>query len=245
MAEAVTIGAATLYLGDCRDVLPTLGTVDALITDPPYSSGGQFRGDRMASTPVKYQNSGTVKLHPDFTGDNRDQRSFCAWASLWLDETRRIASPGALFAVFTDWRQLPTMTDAVQAGGWVWRGIGVWDKGLGCRPVLGRFRPQAEFFVWGSNGPREIAGPCIPGVYSVSMPGSRKQHMTEKPVEMLAQFMPIAGDVVLDPFMGAGSTGIAAVQSGRRFIGIEIDPRYFEIACRRIEAAQTETRAAA
>jgi site-specific DNA-methyltransferase (adenine-specific) len=236
------IGDATLYLGDSLQVLPCIGPIDALITDPPYSSGGAFRGDRMGKTSSKYQQSGTRDMYQEFSGDNRDQRSFEYWSALWLGKARERATPGALCAIFTDWRQLPTTTDAVQAGGWVWRGLGVWDKGEGTRPQLGRFRSQAEYFVWGTNGPREIVGPVAPGVFQVPVIGAEKEHMTAKPVELLHGMLRIAGDTILDPFMGSGTTGVACAQMGKKFIGCEIDQHYFDVACRRIEQAHLQGR---
>jgi site-specific DNA-methyltransferase (adenine-specific) len=92
-------------------------SVDAVITDPPYSSGGFTRGDRSASTTAKYTLTGTQIERPAFAGDNRDQRSFGYRCALWLSECLRVAKTGAPIAVFTDWRQLPTMTDAIQAAG--------------------------------------------------------------------------------------------------------------------------------
>ncbi len=232
------IGEATLYLADSLAVLPTLGEVDAVITDPPYSSGGQFRGDRSQRTASKYQGTEYRDRYRDFTGDNRDQRGFHFWSTLWLSRCREIAAEGALCVLFTDWRQLPVTTDYIQAGGFVWRGIGVWDKGEATRPQLGRFRHQAEFFVWGSNGPRPLVGPAAPGVIRAPVIGREKQHMTEKPVSVFQVINSIAGRTVLDPFMGSGTTGVAALQLGRRFVGVELDPHYFDVACRRIEAAQ-------
>ena len=111
------IGAATLYLGDCRDILPTLPKVDAVITDPPYSSGGQFRGDRMGATSAKYQSTEHRGLYPEFQGDTRDQRAYLMWCSLWLGIALEKTKQGGVLACFTDWRQLPTTTDAVQCGG--------------------------------------------------------------------------------------------------------------------------------
>jgi site-specific DNA-methyltransferase (adenine-specific) len=94
------------------------GIVDAVITDPPYSSGGMVRGDRTMTTKKKYlqSDSGNLEKLADFTGDNRDQRSFHYWAALWTGAALRIAKPGAVLAVFCDWRQLPVSTDYVQAG---------------------------------------------------------------------------------------------------------------------------------
>lgn len=103
-------------------------SADALITDPPYSSGGQFRGDRTGSTDAKYTRMEFQGRRPDFAGDNRDQRSYLAWMAMWLWEAKRVLVPGAPVVLFTDWRQLPATTDALQAGGMVWRGVAVWDK---------------------------------------------------------------------------------------------------------------------
>ena len=113
---------ATLYGGDSLSVLATLpaASVDAVITDPPYSSGGTFRSDRAADPTQKYvPTKEVINFHPGFSGDNRDQRSFSYWSALWLSECLRVAKPGAPICLFTDWRQLPTTTDALQAGGWV------------------------------------------------------------------------------------------------------------------------------
>ena len=85
----------------------------AVVTDPPYSSGGFTRGDRMASTSNKYVLTGTGIQRPDFAGDNRDQRGYAKWCALWMDEALRITRPGGSLLVFTDWRQLAVTTDAV------------------------------------------------------------------------------------------------------------------------------------
>ena len=124
------VGAVRLYRGDALAVLATLGdgSVDAVVTDPPYSSGGQFRGDRAQVTNDKYLNSEDRDLYLPFTGDNRDQRGYLYWSALWLSQALRVTRPGGVIAVFTDWRQLPTTTDAIQCGGWVWRGIVPWNK---------------------------------------------------------------------------------------------------------------------
>ena len=240
------IGNATLYLGDSLEVLPLLPKVDAVITDPPYSSGGMVRGDRMASTRAKYQSSDVDVEHPDFTGDNRDQRGFLAWASLWLMHAAGITKPGGMAILFTDWRQLPTMTDALQAGGWVWRGCVPWDK-VNARPMPNRFRAQCEFAVWGTNGPREFkmddSAEYHPGILVEKPPANeQREHSTQKPVGIMRTLCKVAphGGIVLDPFMGSGTTGVAAMDVGRLFIGVEKEPLYFDIACRRIEDAQRQ-----
>lgn len=251
MVETVTIGSATLYLGDCREILPTLGKVDAVVTDPPYSSGGTFRSDRTRSTADKYIGGGYVDevaaySRPEFSGDNKDQRSYLVWSELWMRQAFSLTEPGAICCVFSDWRQLPTTSDALQCGGWIWRGIAPWDKTEAARPQKGWFRNQCEYVVWGSNGSIARAGECLPGVFRASVLSEKKKHIAGKPVSVMASVVRICreGGVVLDPFMGSGTTGVACAQLGRRFIGIEIEPRYFEIACHRIEAAQAAAKAA-
>jgi site-specific DNA-methyltransferase (adenine-specific) len=216
-------------------------SMDAVITDPPYSSGGAMRGDRMLDTTDKYVQAGTKLSRPDFDGDNRDQRGYVMWCALWLGECLRIAKPGAPVAVFTDWRQLPATTDALQAGGWIWRGIVAWDKGEGVRPQPGRFRAQAEFIVWGSRGPmpieRNVA--TLPGVYRVPVVKADKHHITGKPTELMRQLARVAepGGIILDPFAGSGTTGVGALLEGRRFYGIERGADNVIVARARCEAA--------
>jgi site-specific DNA-methyltransferase (adenine-specific) len=124
---------------DCLEALRSMpdACVDAIVTDPPYSSGGFTRGDRTGSTKTKYTLTRPLVNRPGFAGDNRDQRSFGYWCTLWLSECLRVAKLGAPICVFSDWRQLPTTTDVLQAGGFVWRGLVVWDKTEACRPAMG------------------------------------------------------------------------------------------------------------
>ncbi len=133
MSVELRHGDALILLRELTDE-----SVDLVLTDPPYSSGGMFRGDRAGrTTNEKYVQTGTFAERVDFDGDSRDQRGFLAWASLWLAECWRATKVGGSCLVFTDWRQLPTLTDAVQAGGWIWRGIVVWDKTAATRPRSG------------------------------------------------------------------------------------------------------------
>jgi len=236
----VIIGDATLYLGDCMDILPTLRKVDCVITDPPYSSGGMVRGDRAAKTSAKYQHADTVKRMPEFSGDSRDQRGWVAWCAIWLAQCRRLTVAGGVVATFTDWRQLPSSTDAMQAAGWVWRGVAVWDKGQAI-PQPNSFLAQCEYLTWGTNGPRDVdyaGGAYLPGCFQIPAPKER-EHITQKPVELMAAICQIVpkDSIILDPFMGSGTTGVACIGAGRKFIGIEMSESYFDIACRRIEEA--------
>lgn len=244
-----TTDRCTLYGGEALAVLAQLetGSVDALITDPPYSSGGMVRSDRTNSTVDKYVT--TQNRHRDelieFSGDSRDQRAYAYWCTLWLAEALRVVRPGGLAMLFTDWRQLPSTTDALQAGGWVWRGIVPWHK-PNARPMSGRFTNACEYIVWGSNGPMPLdwtAG-TFPGFYQASPPRER-DHITQKPLDVMRQLVRIipAGGTILDPFAGSGTTGCAAVIEGHRFIGCEKVPHYLDVADTRIRTALNDTQA--
>jgi site-specific DNA-methyltransferase (adenine-specific) len=243
----------TLYEADCLDVLPTLkpGSVDAVITDPPYSSGGMTRGDRMQTTSAKYVQTGSERYRTaDFAGDNRDQRSWEYWCRLWLAECLIATRPGGYLLAFSDWRQLPTLTDAVQAAGWVWRGILSWDKGPSARAAAPHyFRHQCEYVVWGTRGacpprdgwPLEGEG-CYPGAYDVPVKQVDKHHMVGKPTKLMRELMrcvPPRG-LVLDPFAGSGTTLVAAMTEGKTAIGCEIDAGHCDTIRRRVrECDQT------
>jgi site-specific DNA-methyltransferase (adenine-specific) len=236
---------ARLHVGDAfltmRD-LPA-GSVDAVIADPPYSSGGTTSAERTGQTARgKYVSTSARHTLPDFEGDRRDQRSYAYWSTLYLTEALRLAKPRGICMVFTDWRQLPITSDALQAAGWVWRGLVVWHK-PGARPHKGRFANGAEYLVWGSRGHlgAQPDAPCLPGVYSVASPrGDERVHITQKPLLLLRELIGITtpGAVILDPFMGSGTTGVAAVLEGRRFIGIEKSPDMAALARDRIIEAE-------
>lgn len=239
--------ACTIHHGDALKVLtdvPT-GTVDAVICDPPYNSsaGGGFK----VPARKKYVSSDAQHSLADFAGDQRDQRSYTAWLSMVYTECLRAARPGASLLAFTDWRQLPSSTDAVQAGGWTWRGIIPWHKPVN-RPRRDGFRSACEYILWATHGEPYQHAPSIylPGLLNGSQPsGKKRRHITEKPVDILAELVKIApeGGLILDPFCGSGSTGEAALGAQRRFMGIEISRHYAEITRERL-AGLTEHQSA-
>ena len=180
------------------------GIFDAVITDPPYASGGTKQNERNRTTNQKYSSMSAANALPDFDGDNKDQRSWTHWMAEWLYDVRKACKKGAPICLFIDWRQYPSITDALQWAGWIWRGTAVWDKG-NSRPQKGRFRQQAEYIVWGSNGPMPI----------------------NRPVSCL----------ILDPFVGAGTTVLAAVMTGYRAVGIEVTDAYYKLGSDRVKIA--------
>lgn len=200
----VTIGRATLYLGDCRDILPLLGKVDAVVTDPPYGIAKVWQGG---------------KGHGWGKADN-DKELRNEW-----DE----ATPSA-----------ETMAAVLAAG----TEVIIWGGNYFALP------PSRCWLVW--NKPErnftlaeaELAWTNRDNVVRVcDAPRSEpdRAHPTQKPVKVM-QFSidKVKGQTILDPFMGSGTTGVAAVQMGRDFIGIEREPKYFDIACKRIEEAQRQ-----
>lgn len=239
-----TIHDCTLYLGDALDLLRHLPTASAAatITDPPYSSGGFTRSDRNQAPAKKYVQTGTTLQRENFSGDNRDQRSWHYWCTLWLTECLRITEPSGYCLMFTDWRQLPTAADALQAAGWVWRGVVAWDKGRGARaPHTGFFRHQCEYIVWGTNGtskPADHGGPWD-GCLKYPVKQSEKQHMTGKPIGLMERLVRVVkpGGVVLDPFCGSGTTAVACAHEGRACVAIENSAHYHAIAAARVRKA--------
>lgn len=211
-------------------------SVDMLFTDPPYSSGGLHAATRALSTSQKYINGGTKTKYEDFGSDNMDQRSWTFWCHAWLSEAYRALMPGGLVVCFIDWRQLPALTDVVQAAGFIHRGIAVWDKTMArSRPRRGGFKQQAEFIVWASKGAMRTNDVYLPGVFPcvLKLP---KKHLTEKPLELareVVRLVPVGG-VVRDPFAGSGTFLVAAKEAGLRWIGCEANDAYYGVATERL-----------
>lgn len=226
---------------DCLDGLPTIPdeSIDAVITDPPYSSGGMFRSDRGKSILEKYGDARTTNTM-DFSGDCMDARAWTHFTRIWLKECYRVLRPAGYVLVFTDWRQLPGLTDVFQMAGLTWRGVVVWDKGeMAKLPHLGYFRAQTEFVVWGTRGALPAdhtpGKKALPGVIRCSSMLPNRIHPTEKPLALMRELIRCVdpGSLVLDPFAGAASTGIACVETSRRFIGFEVDKVHYANALRR------------
>lgn len=199
------IGDATLYLGDCLEILPTLGKVDAVICDPPYGIDYGRAGGFSAS-------HGWGQWRENVAWDQkRPARE--VFDAIMSCSRNQIIWGGNYFTDFLP----PTMQ-------WL-----VWDKG------------QRDFsladceFAWSSQ---HKAARIFDYARGKALQDG-KEHPTQKPVALMEWclgFVPNA-KTILDPFMGSGTTGVACAKLGRKFIGIELEPKYFDIACRRIEAA--------
>ncbi|WP_406447089.1 site-specific DNA-methyltransferase [Streptomyces sp. NBC_01613] len=238
----------SLHQGDALGVLAELpdNCVDSVITDPPYNSGGRTAKERTSrSAKQKYTSADAGHELPDFTGENMDQRSYGFWLTQTMTQAHRLTRVGGTALLFTDWRQLPITTDAIQAAGWLWRGVLSWHKPQ-ARPQKGRFTQNCEFIVWASNGSIDAArNPVyLPGLYSASQPsGKSRQHITQKPVSVMRELVQISppGGTVLDFTCGSGSTGVAALLEGRDFIGVEKTKHYAAIAADRLTVTLQQT----
>lgn len=228
------IGDATLYLGDCREILPTLGKVDAVVTDPPYEPELHAAADKATVNKIRYD--GRVLPKIDFGSIEGIREVVTA---------QMVAVSSGWVIVFTLAEGVRAWRDALQANKAKYDTCLAWVK----PDAMPRFNGQgaARGFecavtAWCGVGHRSWNGGGKRGVYThtVNPPTRNGGHPTEKPIslmrELLCDFTDPA-ECVLDPFMGSGTTGVACAKLGRKFIGIEIDSKYFDIACRRIEAA--------
>ncbi len=208
MTRVETIGDCTLYLGDCREILPTLGKVDAVVTDPPYGIG----------------RDGQKKT----TGGNGGRKAyeFRGWDGCrpeWIADLLPLAPHHVIWGgnYFAD--LLPA------TGKWL-----VWDKGQ-------RINQSDGELAWTSfDGALRIFEQN-----RVALLVEGAEHPTQKPISIMVwsvQQLPANARTILDPFMGSGTTGVACVKLDRAFIGIEREPSYFDIACRRIEEAYKQPR---
>ncbi len=229
----------TMIQGDCLNLMMGMpdAAFDAIITDPPYSSGSSVMNSK-SDPRDKYNLS---QAFPSFRNDSHDQRIHMLWTIHWLSLALRITRPGGWLMLFSDWRQLPLVSDAMQLTGWTWRGVVVWDKTEGCRPNPGMFRQQCEYILYATNGSRMLGSRCFPaGIFRASIPSRKnRHHMTGKPVALMEHLMTVlpAQSKILDPFAGSGSTLAAAQNLGHAATGIELSPEYYRIACNRLGLA--------
>jgi len=237
MAEKVTIGNCELWHGDCREVLPLLPKVDAVITDPPYSARTHAGHDA------------TARGH---TGEGHDgaERSGLGYqpmtpeaADFFAAEYARLC--GGWIVWMTDHTLAPTIGKALESRGrYVFAPLPFFAPGSRVRLsgdgpsswtdwiIVARTAAQAR---WGT----------LPGGYVAGPGWSDKARMGGKPTLLMDSLVldySRAGDLVLDTHMGAGTTGVSCSRTGRRFIGCEIEREPFDIACRRIEQAYAQPR---
>jgi len=217
MTDKVIIGDATLYLGDCMNILPMLDMVDAVITDPPYGIGFDYESYDDTEENLKILINAfvpfgrTMAKRMIITCGNTNIVNYpkADWYGCWTFDTT--SSRGKLG--WSQWQPILFYGEDVTKG----------TKSIG--DILKSDRIHC------SIRPDQLADSKNFG------------HTCSKPVQfmnaLIARFS-IESETILDPFMGSGTTGVAAIQMGRKFIGIEREPKYFDIACERIENAQRQ-----
>jgi site-specific DNA-methyltransferase (adenine-specific)/modification methylase len=206
----VVIGNATLYLGDCMEILPTQPKVDAVITDPPYGIGEARAGNETRSCLAQSRDYGAADW--DDAPPSRELMAAVLAAGKW-----RALFGGNYFA-------LPPSSC------WL-----VWDK-------LNGNNDFADCELAWTNWPKAVRRLQWRWHGMIRQGNEERFHPTQKPLQVMAWVIDLCpkSDTILDPFMGSGTTGVAAISRGKSFIGIEREPSYFEIACRRIEGAQRQ-----
>ena len=218
MKPTVIIGDAELYLGDCRDILPTLPKVDAVITDPPYGIGTR------SGTISKNRNRNNYLSFDDTPEAIKDEIVPRFATALQMSKRALVTPGGKCFSFY------PQPTD-----------IGMVYQPASCGMThWGRTTCQPIFFY----GLDPYVGKTIQPIhFQMIEKADTNLHPCPKPIGFMRWCINRASmpnEVVLDPFMGSGTTGVAAVQMGRKFIGIEREPKYFDIACNRIEQAYAQ-----
>jgi len=206
MSRVERIGDCELWLGDNREIMPTLDMVDAVVTDPPYGIDYGRSGGFSSS-----HGWGKWRENCDWDVERPGVEAFDAMRAI---SKHQIIWGGNYFADLLP----PSMQ-------WF-----VWDKGQ-------RDFSLADFEMAWSSQNKAARIMTFPRGKAVL---DGKEHPTQKPIEIMKwciEALPSSVVTVLDPFMGSGTTGVACVKLGRKFIGIELEPRYFDIACRRIEQA--------
>ena len=233
MAQIETIAeGVTMILGDCLEVLPTLGRVDHVITDPPYEKEAHRQGRRTQAS-VKHG----INVDLDFAAITETDRTQIANLTVAMSDGWVMFFCQA--EAVTPWR------DAIEAAGGKYKRTMVWIK-PDSTPQLNGQMPAPGYesipLAWCGAGHSRWNGGGRRGVFThlTNQPDREGTHPTEKPIPLMTELVHLFsqnGDLICDPFAGSGTTGVACIRSARRFVGIERDQKYFDLACRRIRSA--------
>lgn len=236
MSRIETIGRATLYEGDCLELIPSLATVDHIVCDPPYEASLHAAKSHLSNL---RKDAGPELREIDFAAIDEIRAPFVALASKFCT--------GWLIA-FCTVEGVWQWADHINASPMRYKRGCIWVKPDSTPQLNGQGPAQgAECFVcaWAGAGRAKWNAGGKRGVYTHCVNNRERhgKHPTEKPRKLMAEILADftnPDETILDPFMGSGTTGVAAVQMGRDFIGIEKEPKYFDIACKRIEDAQRQ-----
>lgn len=212
---------------ECGDSLELLAkmkseSIDAVLTDPPYMIGAISTGDAKSKA-----------------GSWVDLMNASFWYRAWMSECWRVLKNGCYMVVFSNWRSLPMLMKACADGKIETSSLAVWDKQWIGPAGPKQLRPTYELILFCGKGDSKIENRSQPDIFKhkwmARLGGSG--HPAQKPIPLLKQIVELVtkpGDEVLDCFMGSGSTGIAAIQAGRQFVGFEGDQEHFALAKQRL-----------
>lgn len=230
----------SLYLGDCREILPGLGKVDVTITSPPYNMGlvpgGNGRG---MYRPGANSKAGRFRNGYGIHDDALLQADYDAWQRALLTQMFDLSRLGVFY------NHRPRVEHGIlrtplsfNYGAIPLRQIIIWDRGTGIDVNLRHFCTRQEWIMLFAHSEFSLIDHSASGrgdVWRLGMARGETEHPAPFPLSLPETILSsVEAETVLDPFMGSGTTGVAAVKLGRKFIGIEIEERYFDIACRRI-----------
>jgi len=244
-----------LYLGDCLEIMKSIpdSSIDAIITDPPYGISSEVKITRTRNT-MKFKASKDISLNFGEWDKFDDVHDFMSFTYSWIDLADEKLRDGGMFISYFDRDKINFLSQYLQSKGyktkgyyadcksnpvpqarkvkWMngWEEAGLWQKGKGKLTFNYELGQHKDYGIRAIVGGKE-----------------RTEHPTQKPLSVIKDFILYwsnYGDWILDPFMGSGTTGVACVQTGRKFIGIEIDENYFNIAIKRIRDAQQQMRLA-
>ena len=238
MSRIETIGNATLYLGDCMEILPTLGKVDAVITDPPYSARCHTGHDSIAA-----KSPGGASCARDGS-----VRSGLGYGALTGEDVARLAEAyadccdGWIVWMTDSDLALAVRTALEEVGRYAFAPLPFYQAGRSVR-ISGDGPSSWTDWIVVARTKAQMKWGTLPGGYIAGPGWNDKARMGGKPtllMEALVSDYSRPGQTVLDTHMGAGTTGVACLRTGRKFIGCEVDQAAFEIACRRIEQAHAQ-----
>lgn len=229
------IGDCTLYLGDCLHIMQLLDPVDHFVSDPPYEKEAHRKDRRVL------RRDGLVAGALSFDAITDKQRLAV------IERCNTLC--GGWFIAFCQAEGVYPWRDAIEKAGAKYKAPMVWIKPDGMPQFNGQgpgMGFESMVAAWCGTGRSRWNGGGRHGVFICPKQagGERRVHETQKPTRLMREILQLFtndGDLILDPFMGSGTTGVACVQLGRKFIGIEINEPYFDIACKRIEDAHKQT----
>lgn len=247
MSRVEQIGDATLYLGDCREILPTLAPVDHVISDPPFEAEAHTLQRRALGRGKEDGRRDIIDAALPFAAMDENSRNVIS--ALMVEKSSGWVLVFCQAEGVQSWRLSLEVAGAVYKRAMVWVKPDGMPQFTGDRPGMGY---ESIVSAWTAKGKSRWNGGGKHGVFIIPKHdagnghgGASNPHPTTKPMRLMSELVALftdSGQTILDPFMGSGTTGAAALNLGRKFVGVELEPKYFDVACRRMESAHKQPR---